>query len=812
MRLHIPRSSVLPPLCTLVYWCLSARGYGQTATLQPLALPHEPIADPIRPFPHWPRMPESASGSTATVLGLSAATVDGGTAVTLTAKVTSGKAAVAPGIVLFCEAASPDCAGFSLLAQGMLNAQGQTARTVLLPAGGYSISARFAGTHSYSPSASPPQSLTVTGNSTYSTKAMLTGAAGANGRYALGASLTSHAPTAPTGNLVFSNSGANVKLGSVALRDVALGGYQPFGLITTGQKSGPNDLVSADFNNDGIPDLAAPDSATGVVAVFLGKGDGTFQPAVSVSTGSGSTPLALAAADFNADGNIDLAVALGNQPAVAILLGNGDGTFQPPRVVSSAGSTLYYPVALAIADFNHDGRLDLATANNSIGASVLLGNGDGSFQPYKSLGSDKGPTWIASADLNNDGDADLAVTTSSGMLDISLGKGDGTFHSYTGVSTGTGTNPQSVIALDLDGDGNLDLAAACYGANAVGVLLGNGDGTFLPIDLYAAGGGPIAVASGDLNLDGIPDLVVTNLTSSSLSLFQGNGDGTFLPLPGYSTTSGSQPAASVVKDLDADGTPEIVSVLYGSSALYVLESGRVQGALLKDVPLSTAGTLNLTVSYSGNNLYSPATSAVYQFTGSSTTAVAPAFTPPAGAYSTGQTVSLSSATPGARIYYTLTGSSPTVKSTVYVSPIPVDSSMTVSAIAIAPGFTNSSVSTAAYAIGAAASAPVFSPPAGAYNAPQTVALKSATQGAAIYYTMNGSAPTTASTRYSGPIKVSANAAIKAIAAAANHLNSPVAAAAYTIGKQQLRAHSNPSRAKSPRRPAGHRSASLFPLR
>jgi hypothetical protein len=154
------------------------------------------------------------------------------------------------------------------------------------------------------------------------------------------------------------------------------------------------------------------------------------------------------------------------------------------------------------------------------------------------------------------------------------------------------------------------------------VLLGNGDGTFLPIELYAAGAGPIAVTVGDLNLDGIPDLVVTNLNANSLSLFEGNGDGTFLPLPGYSTTSGSQPAASVIADLDAEGTLEIVSVLYGSSALYVLEPERMQGVQLDDVALPTAGTLDLTVSYAGDEIYSAATSAAYSFKGSAVAPVA----------------------------------------------------------------------------------------------------------------------------------------------------------------------------------------------
>lgn len=586
-----------------------------------MRVPHRPIADPIR-VRHFRTKPFTSSGSaTTTTLTPSAATVEAGTAITLTAKVASGKTAVAPGILLFCNQAYPTCTGPAVMAEAVLNAQGEAARALMLPAGRYSIAARFEGTAPYAASVSAPQSLTVEGDSTYTTKVTLTSVTGSKGKYALGASLSSHGPAAPAGSLVFTDTTDKKKLGGVALTGTVLGGYQPFGLITTGAKSGPNDLVVGDFNGDGIPDLAAPDSATGSVAVFLGKGDGTFQAAKFASTGQGTMPLALAAGDFNGDGKLDLAVALGNQGAIAILLGNGDGSFQPPRVVPIAGSGLYYPVALTVGDFNHDGRLDIATADNSVGASLLLGNGDGTFQPYKLLGSSSGPTWIASGDFNGDGNLDLAVTTSANTVDISLGNGDGMFAKYTSVATGSGTNPQSVAVADLDGDGNLDLVVACYGANAAGVLLGNGDGTFLPIELYAAGAGPIAVTVGDLNLDGIPDLVVTNLKANSLSLFEGNGDGTFLPLPGYSTTSGSQPAASVIADLDAEGTPEIVSVLYGSSALYVLEPERMQGVLLEDVALSTAGTLDLTASYAGDEVYSAATSSAYSFKSS---AAAPA--------------------------------------------------------------------------------------------------------------------------------------------------------------------------------------------
>jgi len=478
-------------------------------------------------------------------------------------------------------------------------------------------------------------------------------------------------------------------------------------------------------------------------------------------------------------------VALGNTAGVAILLGNGDGTFQAARTFATAGSRLYYPVGLVVADFNHDGRLDIATANNSVGASVLLGKGDGTFQPYQLLGSSQGPTWIAAGDFNNDGNMDLAVTTTANTVDISLGDGDGVFQTYTALETGSGTTPESVAVADLDGDGNLDLVVACYGANAVGVLLGNGDGTFLPIELYGAGNGPLAVTVGDLDLDGIPDLAVTDFKGNGLSLFEGNGDGTFVPLPGYSTTTGSEPAASLIADLNADGTPEIVSVLYGSSALYVLENGRIQGAVLKGVALSTAGTLDLTVSYAGDGNYAAATSTPYAFTGSATTAVAPVFTPAAGNYATAQSVTLTSATAGAQIYYTLNGSTPTAKSTLYATAIPVKSSMTISAIAVAGGYTNSSVAQAAYVIAAPAATPTFSPAGGKYTGTQNVVLGSTTAGATIYYTVNGSTPTTSSAKYSGAIAVSGNTAIEAMAVASGYLNSAVASANYTITQPKL---------------------------
>ena len=168
-------------------------------------------------------------------------------------------------------------------------------------------------------------------------------------------------------------------------------------------------------------------------------------------------------------------------------------------------------------------------------------------------------------------------------------------------------------------------------------------------------------------------------------------------------------------------------------------------------------------------------------TGGGGTVATPTFSPAAGTYSSAQTVSISDATSGANIYYTTNGSTPTTASTPYSGPLTVSVTETLKAIAAETGFTTSNVATAAYTIQSQAATPTFSPAAGSYSSAQTVSISDATSGANIYYTTNGSTPTTASTPYSGPITVSATETLKAIAAATGFANSNVATAAYTIG-------------------------------
>ena len=213
---------------------------------------------------------------------------------------------------------------------------------------------------------------------------------------------------------------------------------------------------------------AAPPNPSNV-SVLLGNGDGTFQPAASYTAGEG--PAALALGDFTQDGKLDLAVGdfYCGTPCgrVIVLLGNGDGTFQSP-VSYSAGAQ---PISLAAEDLSGDGKMDLVEANNSSSnVSVLLGNGDGTFQAAVNYGVSSDAVSVALGDFNGDARPDLAVADLySNEVSLLLGNGDGTFQ--PAVNYPVGSNPNSVAVGDFDGDGRLDLAVADSGSTTVSILL-----------------------------------------------------------------------------------------------------------------------------------------------------------------------------------------------------------------------------------------------------------------------------------------------------------------------------------------------------
>ncbi len=195
------------------------------------------------------------------------------------------------------------------------------------------------------------------------------------------------------------------------------------------------------------------------------------------------------------------------------------------------------------------------------------------------------------------------------------------------------------------------------------------------------------------------------------------------------------------------------------------------------VAVSASETINAIAVASG---YANSAIATAAYTINLAPAATPVFSPAAGTFTTAQTVAIGDSTPGAAIYYTTNGSVPTTSSTPYTGPITVSSTETVNAIATASGYTQSLVATAAYTINPVAATPTFSPAPGAYNSVQTVAISDSTAGAVIYYTTNGSTPTTSSSVYAGPIQVSSTESINAIAVANGYTNSAVATATYTL--------------------------------
>jgi hypothetical protein len=328
----------------------------------------------------------------------------------------------------------------------------------------------------------------------------------------------------------------------------------------------PAAVAVGDFNGDGKPDLAVANNQSNNVSVLLGNGDGTFQTAQNFA--AGGVPVAVAVGDFNGDGKLDVAVANPLSNSVSVLLGNGDGTLQTAQNFAVGTN----PSSVAVGDF--DGRhyangspiLDLAVANDgSSTVSVLLGNGDGTFQTTTNFATGSHPHSVAVGDFNGDGKPDLAVADlRSKNVSVLVGNGDGTFQ--TAQSFAVGSDPFSVAVGDFDGrtyaNGQpvLDLAVANAGSGTVSVLLGNGDGTFQTARNFATGSVPRAVAVADFNGDNVPDLVVGYVggdDGNSVSILLGNGDGTFQTAQNFGGDFGA--VAVAVGDFNGDGRPDFAT-------------------------------------------------------------------------------------------------------------------------------------------------------------------------------------------------------------------------------------------------------------
>ena len=340
----------------------------------------------------------------------------------------------------------------------------------------------------------------------------------------------------------------------------------------------PNGVAVAHFEGASAPLDVVSANANGTVSVFLGRGDGTLQNPIDITTGTTSS--AVAVGDFLGNGLEDIAVANANG-SVTVILSNGDGTFQAPRSFNIGGS----PVAVAVGDFNGDGKLDIVTANSDGSVRVLEGNGAGRFgSPITTQLGGTSLTSVAVGNFNGDHLPDLVVGTSTG-LDSLVGRGNGTFQlrqtvSFARVIHGITfqESVNSVAVGDLRGNGREDILALA--GDAVSVLLGNGDGTFQP-RTQLDGGQTFAssFAVGDFNGDGRLDIVTSNAggyqTPPSITFLAGNGNGTFRSPTVVSF--GVAAAALATGDFRGNGRLDLVMAIQQGSNSVALVQGNGNG-------------------------------------------------------------------------------------------------------------------------------------------------------------------------------------------------------------------------------------------
>jgi hypothetical protein len=353
----------------------------------------------------------------------------------------------------------------------------------------------------------------------------------------------------------------------------------------------PHGLTIIDLNGDGRRDVAAANSNSNVVSVWLGNGDGTF--GVRRDFATGPAPKSVTVADFNRDGRLDLATPNQDGPSVSVLLSTSNGgQFDFAAAVN-------YPACFGTheidaGDFTGDGVPDIVAACwGGSGFTFLRGIGNGTFAPQVPMAAGAVPVSVVAGDFNADGKLDAAVAAyQDSAVSVLLGRGDGTFNPYVSYQVGSG--PHFVRAGDLNGDGILDLVSANDLSNTISVLYGVGNGTFFGAVHFPTGPGPESVAIGDINGDGLRDLVSANSAGNypvccnnpggdTVSLLLNVGGGSFAAPQTF--TVGTTPFAVTTGDIDGDGDLDVATANWHSNDVTLLRNGGGAGATyLSDIP------------------------------------------------------------------------------------------------------------------------------------------------------------------------------------------------------------------------------------
>ena len=369
---------------------------------------------------------------------------------------------------------------------------------------------------------------------------------------------------------------------------------------------GPHGMATADLNGDGILDLVLNDGNSTGVSVLLGNRDGSFQTFALFGCGC-QFPFDVVVADFNGDGKNDVAETSSN--GVSILLGDGTGKLGTPRVLTAGIA----PERIVAADLNGDHKIDLAVTNlGSNTVSIFLGRGDGTFASATNITVGMGPSGIAAADFNGDGKLDLAVADSgtalgqnkgpnANTLAILLGDGKGGVMSKTFIPVEK--TPQQVLVQDLNNDKKLDVLVSTFVKGDISELQGNGDGTFQSARIFHAGARADAMRVADFNADGKDDLLVTNGSLSTVSILFGDGTGKFTPA--ISAPSGRTVSALATGDFNHDGRTDYITANFDSNTVSVV-LGKGNGKFLDLVPAQPIGTdfpnQTITADFNGDGL------------------------------------------------------------------------------------------------------------------------------------------------------------------------------------------------------------------
>jgi hypothetical protein len=615
----------------------------------------------------------AAPATTTTVLSISSSTVSYQTPIVLTATVTSNGQPVSSGLVMFCAVALTSCDQTNP-SLAMVQLTSSTATAVVKigsgPLGDHSYKAVYLANSSYASSTSNTVGYTVQG--IYASATSLA-SSGTVGNYTLSAMVTGVGALTdgPTGNVEFIDTSAGNKIlgteplgTSILTNTFTTAPGSPFEIGDASDTTRSVAIASAYLNADNNLDLVTGD-ADKVITVMLGNGDGSFQAKQNYPGCPIGNAIKMVLADFNRDGNTDIALGCSNSNTggVAILLGHGDGSFANPVFYTSGDVE-----GLSLGDFNNDGILDIVvTGQTAQNVTVFLGKGNGTFGAGNVIETTSTQVNdVVVGDFNQDGNQDIAyaVVMSGQLLSnlyVALGNGDGTFKSPTLVASSIG---EFLAAGDLNGDGMPDIVSTTVTGSAtqkyVGqwmfVLLGNGKGSFQSPATYTADY-PSDPSIADVNGDGIPDIIAGGSTGALV--FLGNGDGTFQSYSEPSIGGFAYTYAVTTGDFNNDGNADLagtdacpggapsacasVNVTYPLAAVSLSLVGETADAsALTGVAVLPPGSgeHNVDASYPGNSIFSASVSSPVQLLAAPVPTTLTLVVSPTSATLTGQSVTL----------------------------------------------------------------------------------------------------------------------------------------------------------------------------